>query len=36
MAVGGQLGDLPKDLVNLISLKGRELVREDRQDKLLA
>ncbi len=35
VAVGGQLGDLPKDLVNLISLKGRESVREDRQDKSL-
>ncbi len=35
MAVGSQLGDLPKDPVNLTS-KGRELVREDRQDKSLA
>jgi hypothetical protein len=32
--VGSQSGDLPMDLVNLKThLKGRESVREDRQDK---
>jgi hypothetical protein len=34
VAVGGQLGDLPKDLVDL-NLKGRKSVREDGQDELI-
>ncbi len=36
VAVGGQSGDLPKDPVDPMSLKGRESVREDGQDELLA
>jgi hypothetical protein len=33
VVVGSQLGDLPKDPDNLITLQGKKLVREDRQDK---
>ncbi len=36
MAVGSHSGDLPKDPVDLMSSKGRESVREDRQDESLA